>query len=145
MVHPKFNDAPSSAVRRPSPSASTHNYPPAHARPTPRHSPEERRQSNGWTTAILSPSSGAESVDEDVSYRGTPSVKGNAHATPHSSAGSPPDTEPRAPAGGDRLMSIGTLLSSREPPQLSYERSGARGHGMDVDEEAQARRGRIYD
>lgn len=146
IVHPKFNDPPSSAVRRPSPSASTPVYPPAQARPTPRHSQEERPHSNGWTTAILSPSSGAESVDEEVTYQGTPSVKGNVNATPHSSAGtgSPPETEPRG-TGGDRVMSIGTLLLSHGPPNQSYERRGARGHGMDVDGEEQVRRVRRYD
>jgi hypothetical protein len=65
------------------------------------------------------------------------------NASTHSPTDSPPETQPRA-AGGDRLMSIGTLLSPREPPNPSYERRGPGVHGMDVDEE-QARRGRKYD
>lgn len=138
IVHPKINDAPSPALRPPSSSAPTYNY------PTSRYSPEEQHPSNGWTTAILSPSPGAESVGEDVTCQSPPSVKGNVSATTHFSTDSPPDPEPRG-TGGDRAMSIGTLLSSHEHPNPSYGRRGAGAYGMDVDGEGQARRRRKYD
>ena len=146
IVHPKFNGTPSPSTRPTSSSSSSFHY---HARATSRHSVEERRHSNGWT--VLSPPSGTESVGEDLIYQSPRSVKDdiNVNATTHSHSHSPTDSPletnlPRA-TGGDRVMSIGTLLSAPEPLNTSHERRGAGGQGMDVDEEEQARRGRKYD
>jgi len=122
-------------------------------RATSRRSPEERqerRHSNGWTTAVFSPSSGVESVSDDVTYQSPRSSKDDVNATahphPHSHSHSPTDspleTQPPRAASGDHVMSIGTLLSASEPPKQSYERRGAGGHRMEVDEGEQARRGK---
>lgn len=100
---------------------------------------------------MLSPSSGVGSVGEDMTYQSPQSFKDDmVNATTHSHSHSPTDSPlgsdlPQRAAGGDRVMSIGTLLSGPEPPNTTFERRGAGRQGMDVDEEEQARRGRRYD